>query len=93
MLKSSVWLSRALSTTTRNQVSQGGLAREAEHPSPSQFTLAGSRSRELEPRLRAREQFALPAASAVQQPSTETERDEQNGGTYNLSKNQNARHA
>lgn len=88
IVKVTVRLSSLLSTTTRNQVSQGGLERDAEQPIPEQFTVTGRCCREVEPSLRTREQFPLSAPSSNEQSATETEREEANSGTYNLRQTQ-----
>lgn len=77
-------LSQPLSTSTRNQVSQGGLERAAAQVVPEQLTVTGPRCRETEPMLRTSEQFPPAASSPDEQLATETEREEANSGTYNL---------
>lgn len=76
-------LSWPLSTSTLSQVSQGGGDRAAEHAVPEQLTVTGPCCREAEPSRRTREQ---PPASdpPPEQSDTDTDREEQNSGTYTL---------
>lgn len=87
-MKVTVRLTWLLSTTTRSQVSHGGLERDAEQLVPEQFTVVGPCCRDSEPSLRSSEQFLPSAASRDQQSVTERASDEANSGTYNLTHKQ-----
>lgn len=73
-----------LSTSTRNQASQGGLERAAAQVVPEQLTVTGPCCREREPILRTSGHRPPSASSPDEQSATETVREEANSGTYNL---------
>lgn len=76
-MKATERLSRALSTSTRSQASQGGLDRAAVQVVSEQLTVTG-------PTRRTSGQLPPSASSPEEQSDTETEREEANSGTYNL---------
>lgn len=83
-VKVTVWLTRLLSTTTCNQLSHGGLDRDAEQLSPEQFTDTVSCCRAAEPSMRSSEQPSISAAPPDEQSVTEMDSEDTNSGTYNL---------
>lgn len=76
-------LSRPLSMSTLNQVSQGGLERAAEQDVPEQLTLTGPCCRDTEPIPRTSGQVP-PSIPSPEQSATEMDREEAKSGTYNL---------
>lgn len=73
-MKATERLSRALSTSTRSQASQGGLDSAAAQLASEQLTVAG-------PTRRSSGQLPPSASSPDEQSDTETEREEASSGT------------